>query len=267
MEKLIIATSSAALFDLDQSDRIYREEGLDAYSKYQVSRENEPLDPGRAFHLVRKLLNLNLILGKPGRVEVILLSRNTSDTGLRVFNSIEYHNLPITRAAFTGGGKPLKYMGPFGVDLFLSTDKQDVVEALDEGNAAASILSYSTSSAPAGEEIRFAFDGDAVLFSDEAERDYQSHGLEGFLDKEKKLANIPLRSGPFKSFFSSLNLLQREFPEGNCPIRTALVTARSSPAHERVIKTIRSWGLSLDESLFLGGLQKSEFLKLYVSKS
>ena len=172
MKKLTIATSSAALFDLEQSDQVYKQEGLEAYSRYQLAREHEPLSPGSAFSLIKKLLNLNTLLENPNRVEVVLLSRNTSDTGLRVFKSIEHHNLSITRAAFTGGTKPHRYMAPFGVDLFLSTERADVVEALEDGKAAASILSSRLPS-PEREDIRFAFDGDAVLFSDEAEEGYQ----------------------------------------------------------------------------------------------
>ena len=262
MKKLTVATSSAALFDLEQSDRVYKEEGLEAYSKYQRAREQEPLAPGRAFSLIKKLLNLNSLLENPDRVEVILLSRNTSDTGLRVFKSIEYHNLSISRAAFSGGTKPHRYMAAFGVDLFLSTERADVVEALEDGKAAASILSSSLPSSKRG-DIRFAFDGDAVLFSDEAEEEYQKNGLEDFLSTEKELANVPLRGGPFRSFVESLNQLKSEFIGDANPIRTALVTARSSPAHERVVKTLRSWGMSVDESLFLGGMEKAAFLNSY----
>lgn len=262
MKKLTIATSSAALFDLEQSDRVYKEEGLEAYSKYQLAREHEPLAPGRAFFLIKKLLNLNSLLENPDRVEVILLSRNTSDTGLRVFKSIEHHNLAISRAAFSGGTKPHRYMAAFGVDLFLSTERADVVEALEDGKAAASILSSSLPSSKKG-DIRFAFDGDAVLFSDEAEEKYQKNGLEDFLSTEKNLANVPLRGGPFRSFVESLNQLKSEFIGDTNPIRTALVTARSSPAHERVVKTLRSWGMSVDESLFLGGMEKAAFLNSY----
>ena len=262
MKKLTVATSSAALFDLEQSDRVYKEEGLEAYAKYQRARENEPLAPGRAFSLIKKLLNLNSLLENPDRVEVILLSRNTSDTGLRVFKSIEHHNLSISRAAFSGGTKPHRYMSAFGVDLFLSTERADVVEALEDGKAAASILSSSLPSSKRG-DIRFAFDGDAVLFSDEAEEDYQKNGLEDFLNTEKNLANVPLRGGPLRSFVESLNQLKSEFIGDSNPIRTALVTARSSPAHERVVKTLRSWGMSVDESLFLGGMEKAAFLNSY----
>ena len=193
---------------------------------------------------------------------MILLSRNTSDTGLRVFKSIEHHNLSISRAAFSGGTKPHRYMAAFGVDLFLSTERADVVEALEDGKAAASILSSSLPSSKRG-DIRFAFDGDAVLFSDEAEEEYQKNGLEDFLSTEKNLANVPLRGGPFRSFVESLNQLKSEFIGDTNPIRTALVTARSSPAHERVVKTLRSWGMSVDESLFLGGMEKAAFLNSY----
>ena len=262
MNKLIVATSSSALFDLRESDRVYREEGIAAYAQYQIAHEEEPLAPGDAFHLVRKLLDLNKRLNKYGRVEVVLLSRNTADTGLRVFKSIEYHGLPIRKAAFTGGTVPYKYMNPFGCQLFLSTNQQDVVEALDSGMSAASIIGGPKQPGPDA-ELRIAFDGDAVLFSDEAERVYQKNGLDDFLTKERVSANEPLTGGPLKPFLLALHRLQAEFGEGECPIRTALVTARSAPAHERVIKTLRSWGVRLNESLFLGGMEKSEFLKSY----
>ena len=195
-------------------------------------------------------------------MEVILLSRNTADTGLRVFNSIEHHGLPIKRAAFTGGGQPYKYMRPFGCQLFLSTHQQDVIDALDRGIAAASILS-GVSTKPDNGELRFAFDGDAVLFADHAERVYQEQGLDEFMASEKRSANEPLDGGPFKPFLAALHALQEEFEPESCPIRTALVTARSAPAHERVVRTLRSWGIRLNESLFLGGMQKSEFLRAY----
>ncbi|MBL6688832.1 MAG: 5'-nucleotidase [Pseudomonadales bacterium] len=262
MNRLVVAISSSALFDLKESDQVYREEGVAAYARYQIEREDEPLRPGDAFHLVQKLLSINEMLNKPDRVEVILLSRNTADTGLRVFNSIEHHQLPIRRAAFTGGGEPYKYMRPFGCQLFLSTHQQDVVDALNEGMAAASILSGVTSSSES-DELRFAFDGDAVLFADHAERVYQEQGLEEFMASEKRAANEPLHGGPFKPFLAALHSLQQEFDPESCPIRTALVTARSAPAHERVVRTLRSWGIRLNESLFLGGMQKSEFLRAY----
>jgi len=261
-KKLVVATSSSALFDLSESDEIYRNEGVAAYSEYQIAREHEPLLPGDAFYLVRKLLNINLLLGVPDRVEVILLSRNTADTGLRVFNSIQHHNLPIKRAAFTGGSPPYRYMGPFRCDLFLSTNASDVKAALETGVAAASILP-SQRSAVESEVLKFAFDGDAVLFSDEAERLFQASGLEAFSRSEQAAADKPLMGGPFKPFLAALHDLQKEFELNDCPIRTALVTARAAPAHERVIKTLRDWNIRLDESLFLGGMAKAEFLQAY----
>jgi 5'-nucleotidase len=262
--KLVVAISSSALFDLAESDRVFREEGVKSYAEYQIAHENDPLEPGDALPLVVKLLGLNDLLGKPGRVEVILLSRNTADTGLRVFNSIEHHNLPIIRAAFTGGAAPYRYMKPFGCQLFLSTNPMDVTDALDNGMAAASILP-GASSPNRSQELKFAFDGDAVIFSDEAEQIYQDEGLAAFSENEKVSANQPLMGGPFKQFLAELHMLQSEFSPGESPIRTALVTARAAPAHERVIKTLRAWNIRLDESLFLGGINKTEFLRAYAA--
>lgn len=260
--KLVIGISSSALFDLSESDRVFRESGLKAYSEYQRSNEDTFLSRGVAFPLVKKFLHLNSLLGDKDRVEVILLSRNTADTGLRVFKSIEHHQLPIVRAAFTGGTAPFRYMHPFRCQLFLSTNAEDVREALANGIAAASILPSPKNITPS-ETLHFAFDGDAVLFSDEAERIYQEQGLDAFVTSEKNAANKPLTGGPFKPFLSELHQLQSELPKEISPIRTALVTARSAPAHERVIKTLRAWEIRIDESLFLGGMNKASFLQAY----
>ena len=260
--KLVIGISSSALFDLTESDQIFRESGLNAYSEYQCVNEDVPLSEGVAFPLAKKLLNLNQALNQKDRVEVILLSRNTADTGLRVFKSIEYYGIPIVRAAFTGGVSPFKYMRPFRCQLFLSTNSYDVKEALNHGMAAASILSAPERFSPS-ETLHFAFDGDAVLFSDEAERVFQEKGLEAFTSSERQAADDPLSGGPFKPFLAELHRLQMELSETVSPIRTALVTARSAPTHERVVKTLRAWNIRIDESLFLGGLNKSEFLKAY----
>ena len=267
MNKLVVAMSSSALFDLSESDQVYRDEGVEAYARYQIARESEPLAPGDAFRLAQKLLNINGMLGMEGRVDVVLLSRNTADTGLRVFKSIEHHKLKIHRAAFTGGSPPYKYMRPFGCQLFLSTNQQDVIDALDDGVPAASIIGPTKPppqiDKPGENELRFAFDGDAVLFSDVAERVYQEQGLDKFIQTERAAANEPLPVGPFKPFLAALHSLQDEFGDDPCPIRTALVTARSAPAHERVIKTLRAWNIRLNESLFLGGQTKADFLKAY----
>lgn len=260
-DKLVIAISSQALFDLSESHQVFEKEGLAAYSQYQIAHEAEPLEPGEAFPLVQKLLRINEQFEHP-RVEVILLSRNSADTGLRIFNSIEHHSLNVTRAAFCGGRSPYRYVGAFGCHLFLSTHGEDVSNALNHGVAAAMLLA-SAQPRVNDNELRFAFDGDAVLFSDEAERVYKSQGLEAFSRSEKAAAKTPLSGGPFKNFLQALHRLQAEFPPETGPIRTALVTARSAPAHERVVLTLRDWNIRIDESLFLGGLDKRAFLKAY----
>lgn len=260
--KLVIAISSRALFNLDDSHRVFQEQGLEAYSRYQIEHENEILKPGDAFPMVTKLLRINERLGGDPRVEVILLSRNSADTGLRVFNSVEHYGLTITRAVFSGGESPYRYVQAFGCHLFLSTEGEDVRSALDHGVAAATLLP-SRSVHEDRDELRFAFDGDAVIFSDEAERIFKTKGLDAFASSEKAAAKTPLSGGPFKEFLAALQSLQAEFAGEKCPIRTALVTARSAPAHERVILTLRDWKIRIDESLFLGGMEKGPFLRAY----
>jgi 5'-nucleotidase len=259
---LVIGISSRALFDLGESHAIYESSGLQAYSEYQMEHENEYLKPGVAFPLVRKLLALNEDdVPHPG-VEVILLSRNSADTGLRIFNTIEHYGLKIERAAFTGGESPYRYMEAYGADLLLSTNAGDVRKALERGYAAATILPGSASSRDSG-QLRIAFDGDAVIFGDEAERIYQERGLEAFSDSERLSAGMPLSGGPFKPVLEALHKIQSAYPIENNPIRTALVTARSAPAHKRVVLTLRQWGIRIDEALFLGGRSKGEFLKTF----
>lgn len=260
-DKLIVAISSRALFNLDESHKVYIKQGVEAYRRYQIEREDEILEPGDAFSLVRKLLNLNTLIGNK-RVEVILLSRNSADTGLRIFNSIEHHNLDIQKAAFCGGQSPYRYISAFHSHLFLSTDGQDVRMALENGIAAATILN-SRQANKDDYKLRFAFDGDAVLFSDEAEKIYKTRGLEEFTRSERAAAKEPLSGGPFKDFLSALHMLQREFDPEDSPIRTCLVTARAAPAHERVVRTLRQWNINIDESLFLGGEDKGAFLRAY----
>ena len=262
-KKLVIAISSRALFDLDDSHQIYQEQGLEAYARYQIDHEDDILSPGEAFPMVQKLLRINERLGGESRVEVLLLSRNSADTGLRVFNSIEHYGLDITRAAFSGGESPYRYVSAFGCHLFLSTDAQDARSALENGVAAATLMSSSSPQEGSDSTLKFAFDGDAVLFSDESEQIYKSQGLDAFTENEKSSAREPMSGGPFKAFLSALHGLQAEFPPLESPIRTALVTARSAPAHERVIRTLRAWNIRIDESLFLGGLDKSAFLRAY----
>ena len=260
--KLTIAISSRSLFDLDTSHEVYINQGVDAYREYQIAHEDEVLAQGDAFNLVKKLLNLNTLLGEK-RVEVILLSRNTADTGLRIMNSIEYYKLDIIRAAFCGGASPYRYISAFNSHLFLSTDGNDVRMALDNGIAAATIMPSKKTEKVDDNTLRFAFDGDAVLFSDEAERVYKTQGLDEFTRSEREAANTPLEGGPFKPFLSALHTLQGEFSRDESPIRTCLVTARAAPAHERVVRTLRAWNIRIDESLFLGGEQKGPFLRAY----
>jgi len=257
--KLVVAITSRALFNLDESHSIFESQGVDAYCKYQVDREDEPLEPGIAFGLVKKLLALNgTDLSNP-KVEVILLSRNSADTGLRIFNSIQHHQLGITRAAFTRGESTYPYVSAFGAHLFLSADEQDVRRALEDGLAAATILSGNFS-ANESSQLRIAFDGDAVIFSDEAERVFQERGLDAFSLSESQSAKTPLSGGPFKNFLAMLHSIQAGYSVEESPIRTALVTARAAPAHERAIRTLRAWGIRIDEALFLGGLDKGPFL-------
>jgi len=259
---LTIAISSRALFDLIESHQIYELEGVEAYCKYQVAREDEPLGPGVAFDLVKKLLALNSNNSKSPKVEIILLSRNSADTGLRVFNSINHYGLKITRAAFTGGSSTHPYISAFGAHLFLSADANDVRLALEAGDAAATILP-SAKKDNQSEQVRIAFDGDSVLFSDESERIYQEKGLGAFEENEKKSAKTPLSAGPFKQFLSMLHKIQNEFPSNQSPLRTSLITARGAPAHERAIRTLREWQVRVDEVHFLGGLEKGPFLKAF----
>ena len=259
--KLTIAISSRALFDLAASNEVYENEGLSAYRRYQIEHEEEVLAPGEAFDLVKKMLSINNLLDKP-YVEIILLSRNSADTGLRIFNSIKAHGLAITRAAFCGGSSPYRYVQSFGCDLFLSLHPDDVRQALDQGVAAATLLGTGVGGEHSA-ELRIAFDGDAVLFSDESERVYQTQGLAAFAENEQLAAREPLAGGPFKNFLGALHALQTLLPEDSAAIRTALVTARGAPAHERVIRTLRAWNIRLDESLFLGGVEKAEFLRAF----
>jgi len=259
--KLVIAISSRALFDLDHSHQIFKEEGIEAYAKHQQENEKTVLEPGVGFTLVKKLLKLN---SKKTPIDVILLSRNSADTGLRIFNSIEHYGLNISRAAFTRGESTHPFVGAFKADLFLSSNYHDVQKALQSGFAAASIVeSKSDNFHPY--QLRIAFDGDAVIFSDESEKIFQEQGLKAFQENEILSENIELKAGPFKSFLVSLQKIQSTFPEKNNPIRTALVTARSAPSHKRVIHTMREWGIRIDESFFLGGLDKGIFLREFAA--
>jgi len=262
--KLIIGISSRALFNLDQSHEIYEKEGLESYRDYQIANEDVTLEPGEAFSLVKKILSINSLYKDKQRIEVILLSRNTSDTGLRIRNSIEAHGLDISRAAFCGGESPHRYVRDFGVHLFLSSSFEDVKLAIESNVAAATIIPRDGDNSRKLNQgqLKIAFDGDAVIFSDDSEKVFHEDGLDAFIKNEVS-ATSPLKAGPFKSFLVELNKIQNDFNVNECPIRTALVTARSAPSDKRVIKTLREWGVRIDESLFLGGMSKQQFLKSF----
>ncbi|MEO8162018.1 MAG: 5'-nucleotidase [Arenimonas sp.] len=261
--RLVVAITARALFDLEKGHALFEDQGLEAYARHQRTHEDDILEPGIAFPLVRKLLALNA--GAPPdspRVEVVLLSRNSSDTGLRIFNSIEHHKLQIARAVFTSGEPTTPYIGPFGAQLFLSANPDSVRRALRDGVAAATILP-AKAAAQVHDQLRIAFDGDAVIFGDESEQVSQRGGLAAFHAHEAERAHEPLSGGPFRAFLAALHRLQSAFPAQDSPIRTALVTARSAPAHKRVILTLREWGVRLDEALFLGGRDKGPFLATF----
>lgn len=263
-QKMVVAISSRALFDLQEGHRVFEDHGVAAYCQYQIDRENEILAPGAAFPLVKKLLRLNELTPQRERVEVILLSRNSADTGLRVFNSIQEHQLPITRAAFTSGNSPFRYVEPFGANVFLSSDPQDVASTLQAGFAAATMLPSNSGKGAANQDkLCIAFDGDAVIFSDEAEIVFKQKGLVEFAKHEVAAANKPLPGGPFRNMLAALHKIQAEFPADESPIRTAIITARAAPAHERVIRTLRAWDIRIDEAVFLGGLEKGDFLRTF----
>jgi 5'-nucleotidase len=260
--KLVVAISSRALFDLDQAHKIFSESGLDDYRRHQIERENELLPKGTGFPLVEGLLKLRDPSGKD-LVEVVLVSRNDADTGLRVMNSVEHYGLAISRAVFTDGSNPYEYLQPFDCHLFLSANADDVTRALQQGFAAGLVYQPPFSLESDTDVVRIAFDGDAVLFSPEAEETYRRDGLEKFHDQERASAEIPLNPGPFKGFLEALHRIQKLFDVDRCPIRTALVTARSAPAHKRAIKTFRDWDVRVNESFFLGGVQKDGVLSVF----
>ena len=265
-KKLVVGVSSRALFDLSCENEIFETEGVEAYCKYQVEHEDEILQPGPGFPLIRALLNLNNLPGREECVEVIIMSRNSPDTSLRVFNAIKYYDLNITRAVLASGASLAPYLEAFRTDLFLSAYEDDVQSAIDSNIAAGITCNYGIGTYDCEhqiKQIRIAFDGDAVLFSDESERIFKEQGLEAFEENERKNANNPLQAGPFARFLKTLSELQKEYTVDEAPIRTALVTSRCAPAHERVIRTLRAWNVRIDEAFFLGGVQKTDVLKAF----
>lgn len=263
--KLKIAVTTRALFRLEEEDKLYKEQGTKAYEAYQIKKENELIPKGAAFSLIQSLLSINKIDTLKNRVEVILVTRNNANSGIRAFNSIEKYGLEITRGIFSGGGELVPYLSALGIDLFLTANPNDAQAAIDSGIPAATLLTndipeYDSES---NNGIRIAFDGDAVLFSDESEVIYKNQGLDSFKENEALHANEPMKEGPFAKFLKVIADLQATLGEKQTFIRTALVTARNAPSHERVIKTLREWGVRIDEMFFLGGISKTPILKAF----
>jgi len=271
--KLVVAISSRALFDFEEENEVFEQGDDRAYMALQLARLDIPAKPGVAFSLVKKLLAFNAAAstctnhGEPSQtpidhpVEVVILSRNDPVSGMRVFRSAQHYGLAIERGSFTRGQAPWRYLKPLHANLFLSTHLSDVRAALAAGVPAAQVYPHSVHASDAHpDEVRIAFDGDAVLFSDEAERVYQAQCLQAFHQHEIENAALPLPDGPFKPLLFALQRLQQAGTPAMC-IRTALVTARSAPAHERAIRTLMNWHIEVDEAMFLGGLAKGEFLR------
>jgi 5'-nucleotidase len=262
-QSLVIGVSSRALFSLEEENRIFEEQGPEAYSKYQIQHEDEPLKPGVAFPLIKAFLHLNNSVGRE-IAEVVLMSRNNPDVTLRIFNSFKYHHLNIQQAALSSGASLAPYLSAFKVDLFLSAYEEDVRMANRAGVAAALVYSASKDYQTETDIIRIAFDGDAVVFSDEADKVYQDKGLDEFIKHERDNARNPLPEGPFAKLLKTISYIQSQFSDPEkAPIRTALVTARNIQVHERVIRTLRDWKVRIDEAFFMSGADKTAVLEAF----
>jgi 5'-nucleotidase len=261
--KLVVAISSRALFDFEQENEVFEHRGEREYVELQLSRLDVPAKDGVAFPLVKKLLAFNT--AGTQRVEVVILSKNDPVSGLRVFRSASRAGLRLERGVFTRGRTPYRYLDALRANLFLSANEADVMSALESKVPAARVYPDSAQAAERhADEVRIAFDGDAVLFSDEAERVFQSGGLDAFTRHETEHAARPLPPGPFKPLLEALHRLQQAAgTDVQMRLRTALVTARSAPAHERAVRTLMQWNVGVDEAMFLGGLDKSEFLRAF----
>lgn len=263
---LTIAVSSRSLFHLEDGNDIFLKDGQDAFDAYMRSKENVPLRPGAAFTLVKKLLALNALRDPalPRGVDVVILSRNSPDAGMRVMNSVQHYGLDIERAVFCRGAGRFAYAKALGAHLFLSANASDVKAAIDQGIAAATLIPSEQAEAEGdGLQVRIAFDGDSVLFSAEADECYRQNGLNAFRESEVSKASIPLGAGPFKLALQALHDLQQTLPRDEPHMRVALVTARGMPAHGRVIHTLRSWGIEVDEAIFAAGAPKGRLLEAF----
>ena len=262
---LVVGVSSRSLFNLEEENKIFETEGIVGYRKYQLENEKELLKPGTAFHLVQSLLHLNT-KAKTRIVEIIVMSRNSPETGVRLMNSVREHKLDITRMAFSGGEPLAPYIDSFDIDLFLSKDLKDVQTVIDSRECAAALIyDPPTSFNPTDNRVKIAFDADAVLFSDDSELRYKTEGLDAFQKYESEHEYEPLKEGPFAKLLIKLSKIQAELPTSIelSSLRIAIVTARNAPSHMRVIKTLRKWGVYVDEAYFLGGLSKDKVLKAF----
>ena len=266
---LVVGVASSALFDLEESDAVFRNKGEEKYREYQREHIDDVLQPGVAFPFIRRLLALNDLSEDERLVEVVILSRNDPETGMRVMRSVERHDLDITRAIFTQGRAPYQFMGPLSMSVFLSANEDDVREAIDMGFAAGHVMGHAAPD-DGDADLRIAFDFDGVLADDSAERVFQSEGLDGYQESESALAEVPLDRGPMADFLEKINRIQGieeskrlDDPSGyRRRVHVAVVTARSAPAHERAINSIRQWGLSVNDAFFLGGLPKGPMLEV-----
>jgi 5'-nucleotidase len=264
-EVLTIGVSTRALFDLEKENDVFENMGIEKFRDFQQENEGEILDKGTAFFLVKHLLELNRIAGKT-IVEVVVMSRNSPETGLRVLNSIAHHRLGITRLALTGGKALSPYIEAYGIDLFLSRDEHDVQRVIDsEKCAAALVYEPPVDFNPSHSQVKIAFDADAVLFSEESEVRYKTEGLDAFQKHENENQHIPMNEGPFANLLRKLSMVQKQLPQQSdeSALRLAIVTARSAPSHMRVINTLRHWGVNIDEIYFMGGLSKDSVLKAF----
>lgn len=270
-QKLVIGLASSALFNLEASDKVFRTQGELGYREYQKEHENILLEPGVAFPFIQRLLNLNSIFPKDKPfVEVILLSRNDPNTGLRVMNSIEHYGLSIKRAIFLQGRTPYKYIDALNISLFLSANETDVNQAITAGYPAGLILKGNIFDIEHDEELRIAFDFDGVIADDSSEQVYKESGLSAFIKNEENLANQPANVGPLHKLLKELSTLQKEeikYQSQNSDyksrLRLSIVTARNAPAHKRVINSLRSWGIdTINEAFFLGGIEKRKVLEI-----
>lgn len=263
-DSLVVGISSRALFNLEIENEIFQEEGVAVYRKYQLKNEDVVLEKGTAFYLIESLLRLNKLSPDKRLVEVIIMSKNSPDLGLRLLNSIEHYKLDITRSAFTSGMSLSPYIEAFDVDLFLSKSEKDVQEVIDSGKAAAALIYESPKGfKPDEHTVRIAFDADAVIFSDESEKIFKTYGLSRFEEHERSLSNIPMQEGPFAKLLKTLSKIQRVIDPESEFMRIAIVTARNYPANVRIIKTLREWKVSVDEAFFLGGLAKDKILQAF----